>query len=100
MIRSIVHSIARFLPLIAVVLVVLQIIVANELAGAGHTLSQVDEQIQKYAKENEILDMKIASASSLLTVEAQARVIGFVEPQKDSIITERFNELPIALQHE
>lgn len=77
MIARFVRSGMRFFPLVAVVLLVVEILVTNELAGFGKKVAQVDRAIDALREENQLLVEKVASLSSLLTIEEKARTLGF-----------------------
>lgn len=65
------------MPLIAAVLVVVEIGLSNEFAGMSRNAMQLDSDIETLRTENELLSQKVASASSLLTIEAKAAAMGF-----------------------
>ncbi len=69
--------IARILPLIVVLLLVVEILVTNELAGFGRKVGDANRAIDALKEENQLLQEKVASLSSLLTVEEKARALGF-----------------------
>lgn len=75
---SFVRSGIRFLPILAVVLLIVEILVTNELAGFGKKVAQTDGAIDTLKEENQLLQEKVASLSSLLTIEEKARALGFV----------------------
>lgn len=67
----------RFLPLVAVIFLVVEILVTNELAGFGKKVAEADHAIDTIREENQLLEEKVASLSSLLTIEEKARALGF-----------------------
>ncbi len=77
MIVSFVRSAVRFLPIVAVVLLLVEILVTNELAGFGRNVAETDRAIDTLKEENQLLQEKVASLSSLLTIEEKARILGF-----------------------
>ncbi|MBI3956336.1 hypothetical protein HY339_03700 [Candidatus Gottesmanbacteria bacterium] len=77
MMKSCIRSGIRLLPIVAVVLLVVEILVTNELAGFGKKVAQTDRAIDTLKEENQLLQEKVASLSSLLTIEEKARVLGF-----------------------
>ena len=77
MIARFIRSGIRFLPLVAVVLLVVEILVTNELAGFGRKVAQADRAIDTLREENQLLQEKVASLSSLLTIEEKARALGY-----------------------
>lgn len=72
----------RFLPIIAILLLVVEILVTNELAGFGKRLAQTDRAVDALREENQLLSEKVSSLSSLLTIEERARVLGFTATLK------------------
>lgn len=73
-------------PIAAVFLIVAELLVTNELAGLGKRVQQTDIAIDSYREENDILRQRVASASSLLTIENKARLMGFTESPKYIVI--------------
>lgn len=69
--------IARILPIAVVLLLVVEILVTNELAGFGRKVGETNLAIDVLKEENQLLQEKVASLSSLLTVEDKARALGF-----------------------
>ncbi len=69
--------IARIIGLIVVLLLVVEILVTNELAGFGRKVGGANRAIDALKEENQLLQEKVASLSSLLTVEEKARALGF-----------------------
>lgn len=67
----------RFLPIIAILLLVVEMLVTNELAGFGKRVAETDRAIDTLKEKNQLLGEKVASLSSLLTIEAKARTLGF-----------------------
>jgi len=83
------------LPIIAVVLGVCQIIYTNELASVGSSLASYDTKIEQLTTENATITQKVASMSSLLSVQEKAVAMGFVETKKYLTIGE--DQFPVAL---
>ena len=77
MIARLIRSGIRFLPLMVVLLLVVEILVTNELAGFGGKVAQADRAVDTLKEENQLLQEKVASLSSLLTIEDKARALGF-----------------------
>ena len=77
MIARIIGSGIRFVPLIVVLLLVVEILVTNELAGFGRKVGDANRAIDALKEENQLLQEKVASLSSLLSVEEKARALGF-----------------------
>ena len=69
--------IARILPVIVVLLFVVEILVTNELVGFGGKVGDANRAIDALKEENQLLQEKVASLSSLLSVEEKARALGF-----------------------
>lgn len=68
----------RILPFFVVILLVVEILVTNELAGFGKRVSQIDRSIDTLQEENQLLQEKVASLSSLLTIEDKSKALGFI----------------------
>ena len=95
--QNIGRIILRISPLVAVFLIVIEIILTNQLVGGGSAVRAVDMAIDELRHENALLEQKVASASSLLTVTAKAAELGFVEPTKSQFVSIAPSELPVAL---
>lgn len=91
--------IERVLPVVAGTLVILEILLMNQSAGAGKEVRSVDVAIDTYHAENEVLAQEVASASSLMTVAARATELGLVEPTKSQFLTITFDQPPVALNN-
>ena len=65
------------IPILVVVLVVVELLVTNELAGFGKRLAETDRTIEVVKEDNQLMNEKIASLSSLLTISEKAREFGF-----------------------
>lgn len=98
--QTIGRTIVRVSPFIAGLLVIVEIVLTNQLAGGGRTVLAVDGSIDELREQNAILEQKVASASSLLTVAAKASDLGFVEPAKTQFISIAPSELPVALANQ
>lgn len=85
-----------YAPFIVILLAVVEIILANQLAGSGKTIRSVDIAIDSLRDENKLLEQQIASASSLLTVESRAKQMGFIEPKSTQYVTLAPDQLPVA----
>jgi high-affinity nickel permease len=59
-----------------------EIIVANSMVTLGKQVKTINDELDVLINENEALERKIASASSLSTIEFRARNLGFVERAK------------------
>lgn len=86
-------------PTLAVVLAVVQIVLVNQSAGTGKTVRSVDITVDTLQKENELLEQRVASASSLATISVKARDMGFVEPDKTQYLTLGTSQLPVAFNN-
>lgn len=87
----------RLLPVFAILLLGIEIIVANELAGLGRTLGSLDSQTQTEHATYEALATKVASSSSLTTIREKAAALGFREPTQSQLLTFNPAELPVAI---
>ncbi len=84
------------IPVVAIVLVVTQVIVSNELATLGKRLGELEDGVRIEADVKESLEIQVASASSLLTLRDRALTLGFVEPSPKQILNLSL-EVPVAL---
>lgn len=94
-----IHSFIRSLPLIVVILGVVEIILTNQLAGSGKAVRMVDLTVDEIRQQNELLEQRVASASSLMTIASRAQEMGFVEPTKSQYLTIAPQELPVAFNN-
>lgn len=83
----------RFLLVLCVCLMVLQVLVSNRLANMGLKISEIDQTIQEVTGENNDLRGMIASESALLRIKEKAQVLGFVHPAKPIYLSD---DLPFA----
>jgi hypothetical protein len=89
----------QMLPLFAGVLTVIEIIFINQYASTGHTIYAIDNTINALTYENTVLEQRIASASSLMTIAVKAKDMGFGEPTKSQYLTITLEEQPVALHN-
>lgn len=71
-----IRSAIRMTPILVVLLVVVELLVTNELAGFGRKVAEADRSIEAVSEENQLLNEKIASLSSLITIDQKARELG------------------------
>lgn len=81
-----VHIGKIFCPIIAGILLLIQVIVSNQLAALGKTLSALDQRISVANERHERLATEVASASSLLSIRVRAQQEGFRDPKSADII--------------
>ena len=84
--KLILKGLGILLPIVALVLLVSQVVVSNELATLGKKLGKIDYQISLESDVHEALTAEVASASSLMTVRERATAMGFVEPNAKQIV--------------
>lgn len=94
--KKIARVIGIVLPITAIILVVLQVVISNELAMLGKRLGQLDTQVSRETDLNEALSTEVASASSLLVLRERAQKLGFIEPTAKQIMSLTL-EVPVAL---
>lgn len=87
----------RFAPFFAMLLVAIEIAMTTQLAGSGKDVRHMDMAIDRLSADNQILIQQVASASSLLTIDAQAKALGFIEPTATHVITMGSDTLRVAL---
>lgn len=73
-------------PVIAVILVIYQIVISNELASLGKELGRLNNDLSFERDINELLMTEVASSSSFLLLRKRAESLGFTLPLKDQII--------------
>lgn len=88
-------KLAKIIIGLIIFLLLLQVVVANRLTTVGLTLGSLADQEQNLKEENELLERKIATFSSLTQVAQRAQEAGFVKPQPFYLIP----EFPIVLEN-
>lgn len=86
----------RTLPLLAAFLAVMEIILTNQLAGSGKTVRSMDLSVDALRQENKLLEQRIASASSLISISSKAKDMGFIEPTKSQYLSIMPEQIPVA----
>lgn len=94
--KRIARCIELILPAVAVVLLLTQVIVSNELATLGKEMGQLERDVRVEEGIAESLDIQVASSSSLLAIRERAMAMGFVEPTANQVIS-LSRETPVAL---
>lgn len=74
------RKLTKLVIFIFLVLVFLQVAVANRLTTAGSTFTQLLTQKERLDQENDSLETKIASASSLVQLAEISQQQGFIKP--------------------
>ncbi len=72
-----IRLISVFLSISALVLILLQLVVSTELAGAGKNTLSLDKAIVLLQSENELMRQQLASQTSLIAIEVKAKGFGF-----------------------
>lgn len=85
------------IPLLAVILVVLQVIVSNQLATLGKRLGELESDIIVEKDRKMALETEVASRSALLAIREKAELMGFVEPTTKQILN-LVPEVPVAFE--
>lgn len=93
----ILRTLAKSIPVIVIILVVIEIFWSNTLVVSGKQVSSVDLAIVSLRTANEQLAQQVASASSLPTIAAEAKDMGFVEPSAKQFVMIGNESLPVAL---
>lgn len=94
---NILRTIAKSIPTLVIVLVVVEILWSNTLVVSGKQVSSVDLEIVALRAANEQLAQQVASASSLTTIALKAKAMGFVEPTARQFVMIGNETLPVAL---
>jgi len=74
-------------PVVAFILIISQIILSNELAGARGVIRTFDSNIATLTEEHDILSQQVASASALTTISQKALLVGFIAPTKTNVVS-------------
>lgn len=94
---NILQKIAKSIPGIVILLVVIEILWSNTLVVSGKQVSSVDLEIVSLRQVNEQLAQQVASSSSLTTIAVKAKEMGFVEPSAKQFVMIGNETLPVAL---
>lgn len=74
------RKLTKLVILICLILLLLQVIVANRLTAAGSSFSRLLTEKENLDQGNDLLETKIASASSLAQITKLSQSAGFKEP--------------------
>lgn len=85
----------RLVPLTTGVLLLIELVLSNHLAGSGLLVRQLELEITRLQDENQQLAQELAGKSSLFTITARAKENGFVLPTKYHTLTP--DQYPVAL---
>ncbi len=94
---SILRTLAKSIPGIVFLLIVIEILWSNTLVVSGKQVSSVDLEIMSLRAANEQLTQQVASASSLTTIATKATEMGFVDPTAKQFVMIGNDILPVAL---
>lgn len=90
------NNIVKIILASIICLAVARTVLSNELANLGYELKSIDIDVESLKYDNELLNQKIASSSSLITIREKALSLGFFDvPQYEIINTQRF---PVAVR--
>lgn len=92
------RTIFYLLPLIALILLIWEVKTAHELAQLGPTVQKINEKIDLFKSENELLLTKVASATALTTVESRAYELGYLPPTSSQYLNWRPQEFSVVWQ--
>lgn len=84
-------------PITAVFLLVMQVVLSNQLTTHGKKVGELEKEVLFASDQKEMLEIEIASASSLLTIRDRAEELGFFEPTQKQILT-LTPEVPVAIR--
>lgn len=85
------------LPLTAIILLVFQVVLSNELTTHGKQVGELEKEVRLAKDEKEAITIEVASASSLLTIRSRAEALGFTEPTIKQILT-LTPQVPVAIR--
>ncbi len=94
---NLLRTIAKSIPGIVIILIVIEILWSNTLVVSGKQVSSVDLEIVSLRQENERIAQHVASASSLTTIAVRAKEMGFVDPTAKQFVMMSGETLPVAL---
>ena len=72
-----------------------QVSLSNQLSTTGVELSQVQQKVDDFKRENTILEQQVLEASSFTNISDKAEKLGFVEAKTQVSLTA---PLPLALK--
>jgi hypothetical protein len=94
---NVLRTLAKSIPGVVILLVVIEILWSNTLVVSGKQVSSVDLEIVALRAANELLATQVASASSLTTIAARAKDMGFVDPTAKQFVMIGNEMLPVAM---
>lgn len=86
MMRKIISTGLKLLPILAIFLILGEFVITNELADLGQRVQRIDHEIDKVSEANIVLRQQVASASSLLTIAEKANAAGLTQLPKYIVI--------------
>lgn len=87
------NLILTILILIMLSLAVVRAVISNTMSTEGLVLSKVNEEINSYKLQNEILDERFLLSSSFTYLATEAARLGFIDNKSNFVLT---NPLPLA----
>lgn len=94
--KIIIRALFYSLPLCIGITMIIQMVVANELAVLGNRVAHLETRSRELKEQNEVLTQYLAQLSSIRRVETQARAMGMKEG--NSFIAFDSNYFPVALK--
>ncbi len=85
-----------FFIAVVIGLSIIQVAISNRISTAGIELENLQTKIEKYKKENTLLEEKILEISALTSISKKAKALGFIDAKSQVYLT---NPLPIALNN-
>ncbi|MBU4098514.1 hypothetical protein KJ980_02575 [Patescibacteria group bacterium] len=73
---------------------IIQVGTSSKLSTTGIELEEMQSQINKYKKENMILEEKVLENSALINISKKAKKLGFIQSRSQIYLS---NTLPFAL---
>lgn len=77
----------NFIIFVIITLSVIQVIVSNSLSTKGVLLSQLEDEIRIYKKENSLIREKVLVMSSFTNIASKAGELGFAEDKSQIVLT-------------
>lgn len=72
-------KLAKMVVYITVILIIIQVIVANRLTTVGLTLTNLEKQKNNLNEENNLLERKVATFSAMTNIAQKAAEAGFTK---------------------
>ncbi len=79
--------------MVVILLALGRVVVSNRISTSGIVLGKLNDQMQSIRVQNDLLEEKLLSMSSLTNLASEAAKLGFTEKRESFVLS---NPLPIA----